>query len=440
MPTAAFYTLGCKVNQYESFSLMQAFGGAGFTIVEPGGEADVYIVNSCTVTGAGDKKSLQALRRFRRQAPGAVVVLCGCLPQAFPQKAGAALEADIVMGSKNRGALLVAVLKKLSGKGGRVVEIADYDEAEPFEKLDGPAFSDRARAYLKIQDGCDRNCAYCIVPAARGPARSKPLDDIRAELENITSAGYKEAVLTGVNLCRYGHDLGILLTDAIAAACKAQGLARIRLGSLEPDLITNEDIERWAAFREATLHGAVLCPHFHLSLQSGCDETLRRMNRRYDTQHYRETVRKLREAFPGCAVTTDIIAGFPGETEDDHQASLNFAAEMYFARVHVFAFSPRPGTSAAGMPDKTAPETSARRAKEISQITAKSRCEFLMSRIGNIYPVLFESMAEDGVYYGHTPCYTPVWARAGRDLRGEMLTARITATHEDGCWGSFRDF
>jgi len=418
---------------------MRAFSGAGFALVEPGEPADVYIVNSCTVTGAGDKKSLQALRRFRRQAPEAVVVLCGCFPQAFPQKAQAVLEADIVMGSKNRGALLGAVLDKLSGKTGRVVNIPAHDDAEPFEKPDGPAFSDRARAYLKIQDGCNRDCAYCIVPKARGPARSNPLEDIHAELESIASAGYKEVVLAGVNLCCYGHNLGISLTEAVVAVCNAHRLYRVRLGSLEPDLITNEDIERWAAFREESSRSAMLCPHFHLSLQSGCDETLRRMNRRYDTQHYRETVRKLREAFPDCAITTDIIVGFPGETQEDHQASMDFVKEMAFARVHVFPFSPRPGTAAAGMPDKIPPETAARRAKEMAETSAESRCEFLMSRIGTVYSILFESIAEEGVCHGHTPCHTPVWVRAGGDLRGEVRTVRITAVYEDGCWGTLRD-
>ena len=439
MPTAAFYTLGCKVNQYESFSLMDAFSAAGFTVVEPGEGADVYIVNSCTVTASGDKKSLQAVRRFRSQAPQAVVVLCGCFPQAFPEKAQLTLEADIVMGSKNRSALLGAVLDKLSGKEGRLVDIPSHEQGEQFEKMHALPISNRTRAFLKIQDGCERSCTYCIIPTARGPVRSKPLADIREELESLSGAGYKEAVLAGVNLSCYGQDMGLTLSDAIETAAQAKGISRIRLGSLEPDLITDEDIARWALLREGSPGQAMLCPHFHLSLQSCCDETLRRMNRRYTAADYRKTVEKLRSTFPGCAITTDIMTGFPGETQAEHDASVAFVREIGFARAHVFTYSARAGTPAADMPDQVSRKVAAARAREMTDVAGQGRLAFLRSRCleGVTYPVLFESVDADGVYFGHTPCYTPVWVRAlaARDLCGEIVAVRLTGVFEDGCLG-----
>jgi len=430
----AFYTLGCKVNQHDSFSLMQAFGDAGFAVLDPEQSADAYIVNSCTVTAAGEKKSLQALRRFRRQAPGAVVVLCGCFPQAFPEKAGGIPQADIVMGSKNRAALVSAVLDKLAGKSGRLVDIPAHTQDEPFEQAGALPLSHRTRAFLKIQDGCERRCAYCIVPKARGPVRSKPPRDIREELENLARAGYKEAVLTGINLSCYGQDLGLTLSDAIETSCRTPGLSRIRLGSLEPDLITDEDISRWTRFRQDRWQGAALCDHFHLCLQSGCDRTLESMNRRYGAEYYRQTADKLRAAFPGCAITTDIMVGFPGESDDDHQASKAFVRQMGFARAHVFIYSPRPGTPAADMPGRVPPKIASQRAKEMADTVNESRAAFLRTRLGGAYPVLFES-EQDGLCHGHTPCYTPVWARSSGDICGEILPVRLTQLHEDGCLG-----
>ena len=432
MPTAAFYTLGCKVNQYESHALAAAFADAGFDIVDPAQTADVYIVNSCTVTATGDKKSLQALRRFRAQAPEAVVVLCGCLPQAFPQKMGTVAGADIVMGTKNRAALIDAVREKLAGASGQLVDIQRHGQGDKFERLHTPVDSGRTRAFLKIQDGCERGCAYCIIPAARGPVRSKPPGDIRAELEELSRAGYKEVVLAGVNLSCYGQDLGVTLSDAVEIALKTRDIGRIRLGSLEPDLITREDITRWAqAGGEAQL-----CPHFHLSLQSGCDNTLGRMNRRYDTRHYKQAVEAFREAFPGCAVTTDIMTGFPGETREDHLESLDFVRQIGFARTHIFTYSVRQGTLAAHLPDRVPRKVAAARAKEMSAVAASSREAFLRTRLGTVYPVLIESVDDAMLGFGHTACYTPVWIRGcPRDMCGEIAPVRLTMLREDGCEG-----
>jgi len=430
MPTAAFYTLGCKVNQCESAALAGAFASAGFEVAQPGDHADVYVVNSCTVTASGDKKSLRALRRFRRQNPRAIIALCGCLPQAFPERAAATPEADIVLGTKNRAAVLQAVQDMLAGAPGRLIDIPPHAGAgeERFERLPAPHSTERTRAFLKIQDGCERDCAYCIIPKARGPLRSRPLPDLTAELEGLIAAGYKEVVLSGVNLGCYGQDLGLSLTDAVTAACTTPGLTRLRLGSIEPDLLETATISRWAA------HTGKLCDQFHLPLQSGCDATLARMRRRYTTADYRRVVWLLREAFPGCAITTDIMAGFPGESEAEHAATLAFIEEIGFARAHIFCYSPRPGTPATGMPDQVPPRIAATRASDITTLTTASREIFLRTRLGNTYPVLFETSGQ-GVADGHTPCYTPVRVSAPGDISNQILPVRVTALTDDGCAG-----
>ena len=434
MPTVAFYTLGCKVNQTESFSMMGEFSQAGFTILPPEETADVYIINSCTVTATGDKKSLQALRRFRRRAPGAIIVLCGCFPQAFPERAEAIPEADLIMGSKNRSEVLAGVLDLLAGRKCDKINILPHQEGEPFETIALPALTERTRAFLKIEDGCARNCAYCIIPKARGPVRSKPLADIRWALASFAEQGFSEVVLTGVNLGCYGQDLGLSLSDAVELACEADGLSRIRLGSLEPDLITEKDFIRWAKAGEGKL-----CPQFHLSLQSGCDHTLRAMNRRYTICDYRETIAALRKHFPNAALTTDVMVGFPGETQRDHEESMAFLREVGFAKTHVFAYSPRPGTPAASMPDQVPGTISSRRAKEMADLAEAARTLFLHTRLGGSYTVLFETRSDDGLYHGYTSCYTPVYTPGEEDISGKIRTVRLTGLYKDGCCGALLD-
>ena len=316
----AFATLGCKVNQYETENLMELFLSDGFDVVEPQEEADVYVVNSCTVTSSGDKKSRQLLRRLKKQNPAAKVALTGCFPQAFPDAAELIPEADIITGSYNRKGLLQAVQKALA-TGERVVDITPHQRHEAFEGMSVRGLRGRTRAFIKIEDGCERYCSYCIIPTARGPIRSKPLKDIRAELEGLVENGYKEVVLVGINLSSYGKDLGLRLIDAVKLACSVEGLHRVRLGSLEPELLSDEDLSEMAKLPH-------FCPQFHLSLQSGCDKTLRAMNRHYDCAEYRRIVDKIREVFENPSITTDIMVGFPGETEEDFEASMTFAEEI----------------------------------------------------------------------------------------------------------------
>ena len=429
---AAFFTLGCKVNQYETNSMIQQFSAAGFTIVSTSDRADVYIVNSCTVTAAGDKKSLQILRRFRRQNPQAVICLCGCFPQAFPEEAAKIPEADIVMGSKDRAALLAAVQQRLAGAE-RLVHIAPHHRGEGFEPMRITDMDSHTRAFVKIQDGCERYCAYCIIPKARGPVRSKPLADITAELADLVAAGYQEVVLVGINLSTYGQELGLTLRDAVEAACAVPGLARVRLGSLEPELLTDEDIAAMAQW-------PALCPQFHLSLQSGCDTVLARMRRHYDTAEYRRIVTQLRAVFPHCAITTDIMTGFPGETEEEHQASLNFAREIGFARIHVFAYSARPGTTAAKMENQIAEAVKQRRSREMIAAGQQCQQEFFAAQLGQVTSVLFEA-CEDGLWKGYTANYTPVWVAvppkdSNQDLSGHLVEVAVTGMNEEACLGA----
>jgi len=426
MSTAAFFTLGCKVNQYETAALKQQFFEAGFEIVEPDNTADVYVVNSCTVTAGGDKKSRQALRRMRRQNPGAVICLCGCFPQAFPEDAAEIPEADIITGSKQRAELLHAVRERLAGSP-RIVDIRPHSHTEEFESMNAGGFYSRTRAYVKIEDGCNRFCAYCIIPAARGPVRSKPVNEIRAEVDSLAELGYAEVVLAGVNLSCYGSDLGLRLIDAVRAACRSEKIRRVRLSSLEPELLTRADIEEMASFPK-------LCPHFHLSLQSGCDETLLRMKRQYTCGGYAEIVKNLRAAFQNPSITTDIMVGFPGETEAEFLSSLAFCKEQGFARAHVFAYSKRPGTPAADMESQIPERVKRERSRVMILEMAKSRAVFLETQLGTAADVLLETRRPDGMWEGYSENYTPVRVRGDDDLGGKIIAVTPTSSDGEACF------
>ena len=422
-----FITLGCKVNQVESEAMREALLAGGFQEAAEGQTADVVVVNSCTVTAVSDQKARQALRREKKRNPGAVAVLTGCWPQAFPQEAEDFLEADIVLGTTRRAALLPKILEYLSTKQ-RIVDIAPHEKGEKFEKLTISAMHGRTRAFLKIEDGCDRFCSYCIIPYARGRVRSKPLEDIKAEAALLGDHGYREVVLTGINLPAYGKDLGLHLCDAVEAACAAPGIARVRLGSLEPEQLTPEVIARMAKQEK-------LCPQFHLSLQSGCDATLKRMNRHYTTAEYRQIVHNLRQAFPNCAITTDIMVGFAGETEEEFAASLAFAKEIAFAKVHVFAYSRRPGTRAYDMPGQVANKVKEERSRQMIAATLATQRDFFAAQVGRVEEVLFEQEREKNVYEGYTRNYTPVRAASAIPLQGQVLPVEITQALEDCCLG-----
>lgn len=425
---AAFYTLGCKVNQYETQIMEQQFSKAGFEIVDADSPADVYVINSCTVTGTGDKKSRQILRHLKRQNPSAVIALTGCYPQAFPEEAATLMEADVVTGSSDRSEVLPAVLDALDGK--RVVHVVPHSENEYFEPMQAEGMLDRTRAFVKIEDGCDNSCSYCIIPKARGHVRSKPLNDIERELELLVSKGYNEVVLSGINLPFYGRDLGVNLVDAVEVACSI--MPRVRLSSLEPELLKRDDIERLSKMES-------FCPQFHLSLQSGCDKTLAAMRRRYNTDMYRQVVQNIREFFPNGTITTDIIVGFPGETKEDFETTCDFVKEIGFMKVHIFPYSRRSGTDAATMENQITNCVKNERCKILNENCEKIRKKFLESQTGKTESVLIESEIKNGMMEGYTKNYTPVVIPAVKSLLCTIQDVEITGVSGDVCIGRIKN-
>lgn len=396
----AFYTLGCKVNQNETGALQQLFCENGFALARDDEMADVYIVNSCTVTAGGDKKSRQWLRRAKRENPEAVTVLTGCFPQAFPAQAELAGEADIITGAKQRRHILDDVLQFLQTKQ-RIVNIAPHEKGDLFEDLPLENLSGHTRAFLKIEDGCNRRCAYCVIPRARGNVRSRSEASILGALAALAKNGHAEVVFSGINLSSYGIDTGTNLAEIVERAASVEGIARIRLGSLEPDLLDDVTIQRLTNVE-------ALCPQFHLALQSGCDATLRRMRRVYTTAQFTHVAAEIRRRCPSATLTTDVIVGFPGETEEEFAQSLAFVQGMRFLKVHVFPFSRRPGTPANEMPMQVAEPVKAARGKALQMAADAVRAEIIAEMEGMRATVLLETAVSETVFTGYTAEYVPV--------------------------------
>ena len=422
---AAFYTLGCKVNQYETELMAEDLQKNGYEIVDEDSSPDVFIINSCTVTAESDRKTRQTVHKYRKKLPNAIIVLTGCMPQAFPEDAKNLTSADIVLGNAANH-LLVESINEFMISGERVVKTIKHDKAQVRSTID--RFRGRTKAFLKIEDGCDRFCSYCIIPYARGRVRSKPLDEIANEVKALENSGFKEVVLIGINLSAYGKENGKTLADAVEAVKAAAPNMRIRLGSMEPDQLDDITIERLAKID-------TLCPQFHLSLQSGCDNTLKRMNRHYDTAFYRALVNKLRSCFDDCAITTDIMVGFAGETEQDHTDSVAFLREIGFARTHVFAYSRRRGTAADKFDGQIENSVKRRRSKEMIEAAKDCMDSFIDGQLGHIYPVLIENRTKDGVYEGYTPNYTRVFVKTDRNIGGEIVDIRLKKRVDDGAFG-----
>ena len=417
----AIFTLGCKVNQYETAAMERELTARGHRLVPFDGPADAYIINTCTVTAVSDKKSRNMIRRAKRSAPLAVVAVCGCYSQTAPEEA-AALGADLVSGSAGRMAFLDALEEKCREKRqGACTPTVSVDRAlsrRTFEPLAGGGMEGRTRAFLKVEDGCVNFCTYCIIPYARGPVRSLPMDDALAQARSLADAGYREIVLTGIEISSWGHDLPgrPTLLELVEGLCAAVPALRIRLGSLEPRTITEDFCRRAAALPN-------LCPHFHLSLQSGCDDTLRRMNRKYDSARFLTSVTLLRQYFPSCAVTTDLIAGFPGETPEEFAQTLAFIRRCAFSAMHVFPYSRRTGTPAAAMPDQIPREEQERRVRVVMDAAEEMRGAYLAGLVGSVQSVLFEEMKGD-LWQGHAPNYVPVRAQ-GEALHNVLRQVRI---------------
>ena len=420
-------TLGCKVNQYETQAMLNQLLQGGFSACQTGEDADIILLNSCTVTSTSDHKVKQTLHKARREHPHAVIVLTGCMPQAFPELAEDLTDADIVLGNSNRSSLLPHILQYLSTRQ-RIIDIVPHQTKEKFESMSVENFYERTRAFIKIQDGCNRFCSYCIIPYARGRVRSKPLDDLIAEVTQLSEKGYKEIVLTGINLSAFGQDINLHLCDAVEAVCAINGIERVRLGSLEPEQLSEDVIIRLSKQQK-------LCPQFHVSLQSGCDETLKRMNRHYTTEEYRTIVQNLRNAFDNAAITTDIMVGFPGETEEEFMQSLEFAKEISFSKVHVFAYSQRPGTKACNAPNQITKKVKETRSKQMMHVTNQTKQAFLNQQCGTIQDVLVEREINTNLYEGYTANYTPVQFHSDKNLCGQLVAVHITKANENDCYG-----
>lgn len=426
---AAFYTLGCKVNQAESEYMAELLQKAGFEIVNPNDEADYYIVNSCTVTATADQKTRQSVRRFKRKHPNSTVILTGCMPQAFPKDAEKLEQADIVLGNKNDNDILDLINKHAAQKN-RIIRLSEHQNGEKFAPCSVRAFGGRVRAFVKIEDGCDRFCSYCIIPKSRGRVRSKPLEDLKQEVTDLAANGIKEVVLVGINLSAYGKGTDFNIADAVETCAGVDGISRIRLGSLEPDHITDSIISRLS-----TVHK--FCPQFHISLQSGCNKTLKNMNRHYTSEEYEELCNKLRAAFKDCSLTTDVMVGFHEETEQDFEESLAFVKRISFEKVHVFPYSERTGTAASKRGDSVSKQEKDRRASVMIAETEKIRQSYLKSQIGRKVRLLVEGRANSEYLRGYTKNYLPVLLKSAQDLTGCETDCIIQSVKNDECIANY---
>ena len=422
----AFYTLGCKVNQYETQALEQLAVRRGHTLVPFEGEADAYVINTCTVTAVSDKKSRHVIRRARKTAPDGIIAVCGCYPQTHPEDVGR-LGVDLIAGTGDRTGF-VELLERTWQERQPITALDNAFHRRSFEALPAGGLEGRTRAMLKIEDGCVNFCSYCIIPYARGAVRSLPVEQAAAQARDLAEAGYRELVLTGIELSAYGRDLPERpgLAALIAQVCRAVPGMRVRLGSLEPRTVTEDFCAQLAGLPN-------LCPHFHLSLQSGCDATLARMKRRYTTERYLESVELLRRHFDRPALTTDLIVGFPGETEGEFAQTLSFLQTCAFAQMHIFPYSRRQGTPAAGMPGQIPNGEKARRAHQGAELARAMEKSWLSSWMGQRVSVLFEE-EKDGFWRGYTPQYIEVRGK-GENLHNRVCPVTLTAVGEGVAFG-----
>ena len=418
----AIYTLGCKVNQYETQAMEQELTGRGHSLVSFEEPADAYIINTCTVTAVSDKKSRQMIRRARKQQPDAVVAVCGCYAQTKPEEIRE-LDVDLISGTGDRMKFL-DLLENAVREKEPVISMDAALRRREFEVLPAGGMAARTRAMLKVEDGCVNFCSYCIIPYARGPVRSLPLGVAVAQTRQLREEGYKEIVITGIEISSWGHDLknGQSLIDLLEAVSAEAGEMRLRLGSLEPRTITEDFCRRAAKLSN-------LCPHFHLSMQSGCDETLRRMNRKYDSARYKTSVELLKVYFDRPAITTDLIVGFPGETEEEFARTLEHIRFCGFAEMHIFPYSIRTGTPAAEM-EQVPKAVKEERAARAAAVAAEMRSAYLEGCVGKVYPVLYEQ-TYDGLWHGHAPNYATVAVSCGEDLHNRVVMTKVTGV-EDG--------
>ena len=431
----ALHNLGCKVNAYEIEAMQQLLEEAGYEIVpfEPG--ADIYVINTCTVTNIADRKSRQMLHKAKKMNPDAIVVATGCYVQTGGEKLEKDEAIDLVLGNNQKGNIVEALAEYAEDKPGHGSYVIKINQTKEYEDLSIDHTAEHVRAYIKVQDGCNQFCTYCIIPYARGRVRSRNIESVLKEVRSLAAKGYKEVVLTGIHLSSYGVDFPEekkeTLLSLIRAVHEIEGIKRIRLGSLEPGIVTREFAEGIAALPK-------VCPHFHLSLQSGCDETLKRMNRHSDTAEYAELCEKLRRHFPNCAITTDIMVGFPQETDEEFEKSLAFAKKISFAETHIFPYSRRPTTVADKMKGQLDRKTKHSRAAQMADVCNETKALYLKSLVGTVQEVLFEKETSPQWHQGHAPNYVTV--KIPRDsedvsLRRQLLKIEITSSDGEFCYG-----
>lgn len=424
---AAFYTLGCKVNQYESQYMSEQLQKMGFQIVDEDEEADVYVINSCSVTAESDRKTRQHVRKIKAQHQDSITVLTGCVPQAFPGMCRELTQADIVLGN-NSNSLLYEKICEYKEKGERIFATVPHEKGEKFECTEINSFRERTRAYIKIEDGCNRFCSYCIIPYARGRVRSKPLGIIRNEAQKLEKAGFREIVLVGINLSAY-CDEGKDIADAVRTVAEVEGIKRVRLGSLEPDHITDDIIEKLSSCSK-------FCPQFHISLQSGCTATLKRMNRHYTADEYELLCKKLRSTFTDCTLTTDVMVGFNGETDEEFAESLEFVKKIGFEKVHIFPYSVREGTAAAKLSGRIEKAVKEKRVKEMEKAADELRKSYLSSQFGKTVEIIPEEFSS-GMTGGYTANYTPVKIKG--ETNESTVKVLIEGVEGDSCIGTITE-
>ena len=419
MKKVAFYTLGCKVNQYETEAMLELFEKEGYEKAETEDYADVYVINTCTVTHMSDRKSRQYIRRMKKKNPDAIIAVVGCYSQVSPEEILSIDEVNLVMGTNDRKKIVEEV-KKIDASR-KVSTVDDIMKVKAFEEIEINKTNGKTRAFMKIQDGCDRYCSYCIIPYARGRVRSRDLESIVKEVENLASNGYKEVVLTGIHVASYGKDIkdsDIKLLDVIKQINDIEGIERIRLSSVEPILFTDEFVEAVSTMDK-------VCPHYHLSLQCGCDETLKRMKRRYTTEEYKAIVDRLRAAIPNVSITTDVIVGFPGETNEEFDKTYEFLKDIELTHMHVFKYSPRKGTPAATMENQVDPSTKHDRSEKLLQLNEENFNKFGQKMLDKEFNVLFEQKVGDNKYEGLTENYVKVIVESDNDISEQILKVKI---------------
>lgn len=428
MKKVASHALGCKVNQYESEAIAELFAQKGYEIVDIDEWADIYIINTCTVTNFGDKKSRQLIRKVKRQNPEAVVAAIGCYAQTAPDEIKNIEGVNLIIGTKGRKDI-VDLVESYVPEMGVVSTVGQIAKEREFEHLTISKLADRTRAYLKIQDGCSQFCSYCIIPYARGPIRSRDPEDIMDEVKVLAENGFKEIILTGIHVASYGKDLkGVTLLDVIKRVQAQEGIERIRFSSVEPNIVTEEFASELSKLDK-------VCDHFHLSLQSGCDRTLKRMNRKYDAAGYERAVEILRKYFPNVAITTDIIAGFPDETDEDFEKSLEFAKKIGFAKIHAFPYSPKRGTPAAVMPNQILNAVKNERTSRLIETSDRMADEFIKSFEGRVMPVLYEREIEHNIYEGYTTNYIRVLSESSENIKNKILNTEIVSSEDEKAIG-----